>query len=279
MRSLSDGRAHHIDLHLFYNGPMSLDIAIAAGIDAVLVDCEEIGKRTRQHGFDTEINCWRPRDCESVRERSNDLRVICRIDSFRGVGRAAIDQAREAVNAGADEVLLPMVDQLDQVQQILDVVAGRAEVGVMIETEWAVRAAAELDRLPLKRAFIGLNDLMIERRSPHLFQHLLDGTVEQIRSQLKRIALGFGGLTLPERGYPVPGRLLMAELARQRSNFTFLRRSFYRDLAATGLAPDEMVTRIRDAWEKTMNRPDEVVATDHDELQKILQQIVTNARS
>jgi hypothetical protein len=119
---------------------------------------------------------------------------------------------------------------------------------------------------------------MIERRSPHLFQHLLDGTVERIRSQLQHIAFGFGGLTLPERGHPVPGRLLMAELARQHTKFTFLRRSFYRDLAATGLAPDEMVTRIRDAWETTMNRPDDVVAADHDELQKILQQIVTDAR-
>lgn len=279
MRPLTSGGARHIDLQLFYNGPASLDVAVAAGVDAVIVDCEELGKRGRQHGYDTEINRWRPRDCGHVRARSPHLRVICRIDSFREAGPAAIDQAREAVANGADEVILPMVDSTDEVRAILDAVAGRAAVGVMIETHWAVAAAAELSRMPLRRVFVGLNDLMIERGSRHLFAHLLDGTVEQIRSQVETIAFGFGGMTLPECGHPVPSRLLVAELARLRCDFTFLRRSFYRDLAATGLDPAAAVERMRAAWAAATHRDPAAVAADHAELRTILERIVSGRPS
>lgn len=265
----------HIELLLFYNGQRSLDIAVAAGVDAVIVDCEEIGKRVRQHGYDTEINRWKPVDCEQVRRRASGLRVICRVDSFREVGSEAIQQVCAAVTAGAHEVILPMVDRLDEVYAVLDAVSGRAEVSVMIETEGAIAAAAELARLPLRRAFLGLNDLMIERRSRHLFEHILDGTVERVRSRIETLAFGFGGMTLPEGGHPVPCRLMIAELARLRCDFTFLRRSFYRDLAATGLDPAEAATRMRSAWKAAADRPAEAVTADHAELCEIIARIVS----
>jgi hypothetical protein len=264
-----------LDLHLFYNGPASLDVAVTAGVDAIVVDCEQGGKRGRQHGYDTEINIWRPRDCEQVRRRTPTLRVVCRIDGFRSVGQAAIDQALEAVSAGADEIILPMVDGLDEVQRLLDALAGRAALGVMIETEGGIAIAAQLDRLPLRRVFIGLNDLMIERGSGNPFQHLYDGTVEMLRSRINTIDFGFGGMTLPELGYPLPCRLLIGELARMRCDFTFLRRSFYRDLASTGLDPAEAVSQMRSAWESACNRSAEAMATDHSEFQATLEKILT----
>ncbi len=262
-----------VDLHLFYNGPASLDVAVAAGIDAIVVDCEQGGKRERQHGYDTEINIWRTRDCEQVRLRTPTLQVVCRIDGFRNVGLKAIDQALEAVSAGADEVILPMVDRIDEVHRMLEALAGRAALGVMIETEGAIAAVSELNRLPLRRVFVGLNDLMIERSSENLFQPLLDGTVEMLRSRIKAIDFGFGGMTLPELGSPVPCSLLIAELARMRCDFTFLRRSFYRDLAATGLDPAEAVARMRSAWEVACNRSAEAMVADHGKLQAALAMI------
>jgi hypothetical protein len=50
-------------------------------------------------------------------------------------------------------------------------------------------------------------------------------------------AFGVAGLTLPDRGAPVPSRLLAAELVRLRADFTFLRRSFLADTAGRPLAP------------------------------------------
>jgi len=267
-----------IDLHLFHLGPEALAIAAAAGVDAVVVDCEEAGKRHRQHGYDTEINRWRPEECGRVRDAAPGLRVVCRINGFREVGNGTLDEARAAVDAGAHEVLVPMVERLEEVDAVLDAVAGRAEVGVMIETGRALELVGELDRRPLRRAFVGLNDLMIERGTTSLFGPLLDGTVEDLRARIRSMAFGFGGMTLPERGHPVPARLMIAELARLRCDFTFLRRSFYRDLAATGLAPAEMVARLRAAWADACRRPPERIAADRTELQEILQSIAGDGR-
>jgi len=263
-----------IELQLFYNGPESPAIAVAGGLDAVVVDCESIGKPERQHGYDTEINPWKPRACEQVRVAAPAMRVICRLDSFRGVGPKVLDQAREAVAAGAHEVILPMVDSIDEVHALLDAMAGRADVGIMVETEGAIAIIDQLEMLPLRRAFVGLNDLMVERSSRHLFEGVLDGTVERIRSRCRRFKFGFGGMTLPDGGHPVPSRLMIAELARMDCHFTFLRRSFYRDVVAAGLDPAESVHRMRQAWTAARARPADAVAADHAELQAILQGVV-----
>lgn len=265
----------HMELHLFYNGPLSLEIAIEGRIDAIIVDCEESGKRERQQGFDTEINRWCPTDCSLVRRSAPSLRIICRIDSFRKVGPSAISQALAAVDAGADEVILPMVDHIDEIQAVLDALAGRAQVGAMIETDGAIAIADQIDQLPLSRVFVGLNDLMIERRSRHLFEHLLDGTVESLRSRIRKVAFGFGGMTLPDRGHPVPCRLLIGELARLGCSFTFLRRSFFRDLAHSGLDPASAVERMRSAWEIARSRAPEAVEAEHAELQSTLRRVVS----
>jgi len=277
MRPLTEPRVPMIDLHLFFNGPESIDVAVAGGVDAVVVDCEERGKRQRQHGYDTEINLWRPRDCEQVRTAAPELRVICRLDSFRTIGTGVLDQAREAVSAGAHEVILPMVDTIEEIDAILDEVAGRADVGVMIETVKAIALVDQFDTLPLRRAFVGLNDLMIERRLRHLFEGVLDGTVERLRPRLRRLAFGFGGMTLPDLGHPVPSRLMIGELARMHCDFTFLRRSFYRDVAALGLDPAEAVARMRGAWAAACARPPDAVAAERGELWAILEGVVGGA--
>ena len=135
-----------MDLHLFYNGPATLDIATAGGVDALVVDCEQRGKHVRQQAYDTEINCWHPRDCAVVRSAAPSLTVICRLDSWRQRGDHVLAQAREAVAAGAHEIILPMVESLDEVQRVLDEVADRAAVGIMLETAAAfARTCARQD--------------------------------------------------------------------------------------------------------------------------------------
>jgi hypothetical protein len=85
--------------------------------------------------------------------------------------------------------------------------------------------------------YVGLNDLRIDRGSNDLFEPLIDGTVERIRAHVDGPRFGVAGLTLPDRGAPVPSRLLAAELIRLRADFTFLRRSFLADTAGRPLGP------------------------------------------
>ena len=165
------------------------------------------------------------------------------------MGNGTLEDARAALDAGAHEVLVPMVERIEEVEAVLDAVAGRAEDGVMIETGRALGLVEELDRRPLRRAFVGLNDLMIERGTTSLFGPLLDGTVEDLRMRIRSMAFGFGGMTPPERGQPVPARLMIAELAR-----------------------------LRAAWTDACRRPIERIAADRAELQRILRSIADDAR-
>jgi hypothetical protein len=120
-----------------------------------------------------------------------------------------------------------MVRHRSDVEPVLDAARGRVGVGILIETNDAVAQVAEFSTLPLSRVYAGLNDLAIERRSSTIFAAVADGTVERLRRQIAR-PFGFGGLTVPDEGHPVPCRLLMGEMARLASQFAFLRRSFHR---------------------------------------------------
>jgi hypothetical protein len=100
-----------------------------------------------------------------------------------------------------------------------------------------VRATPELVMRPLSRVYVGLNDLRIDRGSDELFEPLVDGTVDQVRSHVGQSRFGVAGLTLPDRGSPVPSRLLAGELSRIGADFTFLRRSFLADTGGRQLTP------------------------------------------
>ena len=97
---------------------------------------------------------------------------ICRINSY---GTTTIDEVESAIQAGADEILIPMVRRLYDVEQVLMQVRERCKVGILLETIAATQIAPELARLPLARVYVGLNDLGIERRTPNIFTAIADG--------------------------------------------------------------------------------------------------------
>ncbi|MGY1619704.1 aldolase [Geodermatophilus sp. SYSU D00691] len=198
---------------------------LAAGAAGIVVDWERRGKARRQAGEDTQINSDTPADLTRMRT-AVDGRILCRVNGF---GPWTAGEVEVAVARGADEILLPMVRTTDEVDRTLDAVAGRCGVGILIETQDAVDRAAALARRPLSRVYVGLNDLRIDRRSDSLFEPLVDGTVEEVRSVVD-VPFGVAGLTLPGGGSPVPGVLLAGELVRLGVDFTFLRRSFTADM-------------------------------------------------
>jgi 2-keto-3-deoxy-L-rhamnonate aldolase RhmA len=161
--------------------------------------------------------------------------VVCRIN---GVGPWTAAEIELIVAEGPDELLVPMVRAPEEVDRVLDLVAGRCRVGVMIETRAAVVRAEDILARPVSRVYVGLNDLRIETHGRSLFTPLLDGVVDRVRAVATDAGVPFGvaGLTRPDAGFPVPARLLYAELARLSTDFTFLRRSFHADMAARDLA-------------------------------------------
>jgi hypothetical protein len=233
--------------------------AMRAGAAAVVLDWEWRGKSTRQLGRDTQIN--HHTEVDLVRMRASCTgRVICRINNQPEVRER---EALLAVELGADEVWLPMVRRVEEVCECLNAVGGRAAVGVMIETRDALALGRELSELPLSHAYVGLNDLCIDLRTANLFQPLVDGTLERFREHYRgRFAVA--GVTRPERGAPIPQRLLLAEMARLDCSFGVGRRAFHADVAKEDIG--QALAEIAAAWRSLKARTRAERDADHAQL-------------
>lgn len=246
-----------IDLLLFAHQPDSVRQALMAGISSFLVDCENHGKKSRQIGFDTEINCGTPADLAGIKAWSGTTAFL-RIDCF---GDHTRDQVERAIAHGADVLLLPLVTTPAEVEQFLCMIAGRCRAGILIETVSACQQAERIAEFPLDYVYVGLNDLMISRDSRQLFAPLHDGTMERLRTIFSAHCFGFGGATAVDRGEPIPCLMLLQEMARLACQFTFLRRSFKRDVSAAAMPA--AVAGIQACWRALRERSPSMIEADH----------------
>jgi len=246
-------------LFLFSTDAQLIQLAVQGGVAGIVVDWEHRGKAQRQAGFDTQISQETLEDLRRVR-RCTDACVVCRINPFGPWSRGEVE---EAIDAGADEILLPMVRSPEEVEQVLAWVRERCGLGILIETLEAVNNCHDLARLPLTRVYLGLQDLAIARGTPNPFRAIADGIVERVRRAF-HVPFGFAGLTLPEAGAPIPCRLLIAEMARLSCSFSFLRRSFLRDIV--GKDPRREIPPLLEAIHEAFQHPPAIREAMHREL-------------
>ncbi|MEL6545611.1 MAG: aldolase, partial [Myxococcota bacterium] len=123
-------------------------------------------------------------------------------------------------------------------------------------------APPELALTPIQSVYVGLNDLRISRNSRSIFDAVIDGTVANLRETFRDIRFGFGGLTVLDRGYPIPCRRFLEELARVGADFTFLRRSFKKDIQSRNMS--EELSRLREERERLETRSSGEVQADFD---------------
>jgi 2-keto-3-deoxy-L-rhamnonate aldolase RhmA len=250
---------NRFELFLFSADPATIVPAVSAGVAGVVVDWERVGKRHRQAGADTQIgedtidDLRRARACTSAR-------ILCRIDNSE---KLIEEQIEESFSAGADEILLPMVRSAAEVERVIDVAHGRVRIGILVETEAVLEQLPEVAALPLSRAYVGLNDLAIDRGTTNIFDPLVDGTLEEVRSYFS-VPFGVAGLTVVDAGAPIPCRLIMGELSRLNCSFSFLRRSYHADIR--GRDPTVEIPRLLAAVASASRRDADRVSRDREEL-------------
>lgn len=260
-----------IDLQLFTTDPVTAHNSVLAGITAFVVDWEWRGKEDRQTGFDTEINRDSAEDLARVSAVAGSRR-ICRINRFGSWTPGEVDLA---IESGATQLLLPMAERPAEVEAYLKLVRGRVRAGILVETREACECASELAGLGLDAVYVGLNDLAISRGTPCIFTALADGVVEGLREAFGDTPFGFGGLTVVNLGHPIPCMRLLEEMARLRSGFTFLRRSFRRDIVGRDVAAE--VARIQETWRLLLRRGRDQEARDHALLVDAVTRVATAA--
>jgi hypothetical protein len=249
------------ELILFATEPGLVAAALAGGIGSFIADWETRGKERRQRGAGTEVNRDTPADLARLAALGAPRRY-CRIDRF---GAGTRREVEAAVEAGATCLFLPMVESPQQVETTRRWLDGRAELGILIETETAIRRAAELAAVAPGPVYVGLNDLAISRGSDWLFTAVADRTVERLRAAFPEHRFGFGGVTVADGGAPLPCRLLLAEMARLGCSFSFLRRSFKRDVAGRDMATE--VAALGALWRRLAARRPAEVERDRRELE------------
>lgn len=241
---MTDPDGDELELALFEKRPGPVARALDAGLRTFFVDMEWRGKESRQIDSDTEINRDVAADALALRTLGAP-RVWCRIDRF---GPWTSGEIREAIEAGVDLIFLPMVEHPREVEAVLRQIDGGVPLGILVETPAAIERVHDLAALPIAAVYVGLNDLAIARGTP-LFAALADGTVDRVREAVdERAAFGVAGVTGMGGGRPIPSPLLLAELARVRCDFSFLRRSFRREALETAVDLPAEVAAIQSAW-------------------------------
>ncbi|CAG5000261.1 hypothetical protein DYBT9275_02427 [Dyadobacter sp. CECT 9275] len=263
-------QTNDFQLFLFTTSPSVVQSAIEAGVDGIIVDWENQGKKKRQENFDTEINYNTYEDLCRVREVTPQGKLICRINGFSDHTESEIEMA---LQAGADEIFLPMVHTYEEARQVSEIIGQRAGFSILIETASALECIGELSQLPLRRVYVGLNDLHIQQNSKNIFVPLLNDTLVNIRRQV-RIPLGAGGVTYPPSGLPIASKYLINEYARLGINFSFLRRSFIRDYAHHSM--EHMVFHIRKAYQAARMRSSQEIELDFQLFRKQVESWVPN---
>lgn len=250
-------KTSHFQLFLFSTDAAVIAKAVRAGVDGIIVDWENQGKKLRQERFDTQINFDTYDDLCRARQVTPEGKLICRINGFSL--EHTYDEIELALRAGADEIFLPMVHHAQEARQTAELIGNRAGFNILIETSAALNCMTELSQLSLRRAYIGLNELHIQQNSKNIFVPLMNETVVNIRNHFE-VPLGVGGVTYPPSGMPIASKYLIKEYARLGIDFSFLRRTFIRDHAQHSM--EHMIHHIRNAYEEARARSAEEVAAD-----------------
>lgn len=252
--------ADGLELMLFTARPERARAAIEAGISTFVIDWETRGKDERQRGADLETNANTPEQLRAMAEVGGSRRV-CRINGlYEQTGR----EVDTAVGCGATDILLPMVRSPHEVETFLRLIDGRCRAGILLETAEACGCARELARLPLDLVYVGLNDLALSRGRTCIFDALVDGTVPALRDAFPETPFGLAGATVLDGGDPLPCLRLLEEMARLRCAFTFLRRSYRREVA--GRHEPAEVARIQGAWRRLRDRTQDECERDRHRL-------------
>lgn len=220
-------------LNLMYitNNPIIAKIAEKCGVNRIFIDMEYLGKEARQSGMDTVKLHHTIQDIEVIKSVLSIAKLLVRVNPIHKQNGGIISSKTEidnAIQAGADIVMLPMVKSPEEAERFIDLVGSRAKTMLLIETAEAnenIDKILEIDGID--EIHIGLNDMHLAYKKNFMFELLTDGTVERLCEKFykKNIPYGFGGIA--RLGYGMlPAEKVITEHYRLGSTKAILSRSF-----------------------------------------------------
>lgn len=205
--------------------------AVDSGVSRIFVDLEVNGKFERQGHLDTLISKHSMQDACNIRQVIPNNELLIRLNPLYDGSEAEVEQA---INAGADLIMLPMFTSVDEVNTFCRLIAGRAKCIPLVETAAAAECLADVVKVEgVSEIYIGLNDLHLDLKLDFMFEPLANGLLESLINIVKQADLpfGFGGLARIGEG-ALPAELILAEHVRLGSSCVILSRTFHRKSAS-----------------------------------------------
>ena len=220
-------------LNLMYitNRPEIAQIAESSGVNRIFVDMEYIGKASRQGGQDSVKNHHTVEDVKAMKEAVESADVLVRVNPIHSATEAygsSEEEINAVIKAGADIIMLPYIQSVDEAKQFIKIVDGRVKTMLLIETPASAEAIDEMLEIPgIDEIYIGLNDLSLGYHKKFMFELLADGTVETLclKCKIKGVPYGFGGIASLGNGM-LPSEYVIREHYRLGSTCAILSRSF-----------------------------------------------------
>lgn len=244
----------YMNLMILAADPQSAIEAQNAGVDRIFYDLEWIGKAERQHGRNTVKSNNNIDDIPAVREVLNESELLVRTNPIHAYSK---EEVEKAIAYGADVLMLPMVIDQHDVEQYVEMVAGRAKVCIMIETAAAMARLDKILAIPgVDELFIGLNDLHISMGLTFMFELLSDGLVEYIAQKCNKVGMpfGFGGIARIGEG-DLPSDNILGEHVRLGSTSVILSRTFK---GVVGVDKNARKIDLSEEVRKVRNRMEEI---------------------
>ena len=233
-------------LTLWTDDPELAARADAAGIDRIGLDLEREGKRERQAGLGTWISPHTVERLPVVREALTRAQLFARVNPLSPATAGELDCL---LSEGVEVLMLPMFESAEQVSSFIEVVDGRAEIVLLLETEAAMRDVERIVEVPgVREIHVGINDLALSLGMRNRFEVLDCAPVEHMSACVLAAGLrfGIGGIgRIGDLGLPIPPELIYAQYPRLGATAALVSRTFLR----TADGPLQMhaeVTRSRE---------------------------------
>lgn len=213
------------------NNPVTAKIAQEAGVDRIWIDMEYIGKSKRQGGMDTVQNHHTIEDIRKLRPIITNAELMVRVNPLHDATSeycSSENEIENAINAGADVLMLPMFKTAEDVEKFVDYVRGRTKVQLLVETAEAVENIDKILNVPgVDEIHIGLNDLHLAYHKTFMFELLCDDTISKLCKKIadKGIKYGFGGIARIGLGM-LPAEYIITEHYHLGSTAAILSRGF-----------------------------------------------------
>ena len=211
---------------LITKDPKIAKYSIDSGVNLIMVDLEFIGKKDRQKNFDTILSTHSIDDVKIISETIPNSNLIVRVNPINENTESEIESVLEYM---PKYIMLPMFKNKNDLIHVLKIIDGRSLLIPLIELPTAFMKLEDyLDLKNIGFFYFGLNDINIKMGNQFLFESIAYDLLKPYFDLLnkKKLSFGFGGMAKLNEGM-LPGKLVLSEHIRHKSNYVILSRAFH----------------------------------------------------